>query len=143
MQKDFQKWHTLKERIHISNDIILFREQELWWCSLGANIGTEEDGKNELFERPVLIFRKFNNEMFWGLPMTSQQKEGVFYFSFPLHGEDRTAILSQLRMLSAKRLIRRMSKMSDKQFKLLEDSLMRLIKETDPLRDPRVPNGNL
>ena len=143
MTKDFQKWHTLKSEIETVYAAPLFREQEISWCSLGANVGAEEDGKNEFFERPVLIFRKFNREMFWALPMTSKKKEGKFYFSFPLRSEDRTAILSQIRMLSGKRLIRRISKISDKQFILLDDSIRALLNETDPLRGPRVPNGNL
>ncbi len=30
------------------------------WCSIGINVGDEEDGKNELYERPVLVIKKFN-----------------------------------------------------------------------------------
>lgn len=143
MEKDFQKWHTLKSRIEKEHQSPLFREQEIWWCSLGANLGFEEDGKNELFERPVLIFRKFNKELFFGFPMTSKKKDGKFYYSFPMHDTERSAILSQLRVLSGKRLVRRLGKMSDKQFSLLENVFIGLIKETDPFRGPRVPNGNL
>lgn len=64
--RNYTLWHSLKEKIELKNiEEIRFREQEIWWCSLGENIGCEEDGKNELFERPVLILRKFNHEMFW------------------------------------------------------------------------------
>jgi hypothetical protein len=30
-----------------------FREKEIWWACLGANIGFEQNGKNENFERPI------------------------------------------------------------------------------------------
>ena len=143
MEKDFQKWHTLKSEIDIKHKPPLFREQEIWWCSLGANVGFEEDGKNDLFERPVLVFRKFNKELFLGLPMTSKKKEGKYYQVVSLHDMERSAILSQIRVLSGKRLIRRLGKLSDKQFSALENSFILLIKETDPFRGPRVPNGNL
>lgn len=143
VQKDFQKWHTLKSNIEAENKSLLFREQEIWWCSLGANVGFEEDGKNELFERPVLIFRKFNKELFFAFPMTSKKKEGKFYHSIHLHNIERSAILSQLRVLSIKRLIRRLGKISNKQFIGLENAFISLIKETDPFRGPPVPNGNL
>ena len=143
MIRNFSQWHKLKSDIEDRNWSPLFREQEIWWCSLGANIGIEEDGKNLLFERPVLVLRKFNKDMLWALPMTSKKKEGRFYHSFPLHNQGRTAILSQLRVLSAKRLIRRIGKISDIQFSSLENALVSLLKETDPLRGPRVPNGNL
>lgn len=143
MKKDFSQWHSIKTIIENEHHPPLFREQEIWWCSLGTNIGFEEDGKSTLFERPVLVWRKFNRELFWGLPMTSKKKEGRFYYSFPLHDHDRTVIISQLRVLSAKRLIRRLSKLSDHHFVLLDQSVCSFIKETDPLRGPRVPIGNL
>lgn len=143
MEKDFQKWHILKSTIDTEHQSPLFREQEIWWCSLGANVGFEEDGKNELFERPVLVFRKFNKELFVGLPMTSKKKEGKYYHALHLHDIERSAILSQIRVLSGKRLIRRLGKLSDKQFVALENAFIFLIKETDPFRGPPVPNGNL
>lgn len=143
MNKDFQNWHRLKSEIDADRISPLFREQEIWWCSLGANVGFEEDGKNNLFERPVLVFRKFNKDLFLGFPMTSKKKEGKYYFSLSLHGTERSVILSQIRVLSAKRLIRRLGKISDKQFLLLENSFVVLIKETDSFRSPQVPNGNL
>lgn len=143
MKKDFQRWHTLKSSIHEASPTPLFRERELWWCSLGANIGVEADGKNDLFERPILVWRKFNKEMFWGLPITSKEKTGKsFYFTFGFQGETPTVVLSQLRVLSSKRLIRRLGKLSDSEFEKLNNAISDFIKETDPLRGPRVPNGN-
>ncbi len=59
MQKDFDRWNNQKKVIQqLNNQGILFSEREVWWCALGENIGDEENGKNELFERPVLIIRK-------------------------------------------------------------------------------------
>lgn len=140
-RKDFQKWHSLKSEIENNHLAPLFGQQEVWWCSLGSNVGVESDGKNDLFERPILIYRKFNKEMFWGLPMTSKKKEGKFYFTFPLHKTERTVMLSQMRILSAKRLIRRLGKISDSLFIQLTATVGELIK-TAPFREPRVPNGN-
>ena len=31
-------------------------------------MGFEEDGKNDNFVRPVLVLKKFNNDMFLGIP---------------------------------------------------------------------------
>lgn len=133
MQKDFLNWHSLKSKIEDEHIAPLFREQEIWWCSLGANVGVEEDGKNEFFERPVLILRKFNKEMLWALPMTSQKKESHFYHTFPFKGFERTAMLSQLRVLSGKRLIRRIGKLSDNQFLLAKEAVGVLLKRDGPL----------
>lgn len=143
MFRDFFKWHTLKSKIDKKPQPVLFRAQEIWWCSIGANVGVEENGKNTLFERPVLVFRKFNKDMFWGLPLTSRVKESKpFHFTFSLYQKDQTAILSQMRVFSSKRLVRRLGKVSDTQFVALNKAIVRFITETDPLRGPRVPNGN-
>ena len=126
MKKDFQKWHLLKSKIEEEKIAPLFGEQEVWWCSLGANVGVEADGRNESFERPVLIFRKFNRQMFWGLPITTKKRVGKFYFTFILGGAEQTVVLSQVKTLSGKRLLRRLGKLSDNQFGLLKKAFTQL-----------------
>lgn len=58
------KWHKIKIDIQLAVDKsnLYFYEKDVWWASLGANIGHEEDGKNKKFERPVLILKKFNKK---------------------------------------------------------------------------------
>lgn len=49
MKKDFDKWNNRKKIIdqkEISNQMF-FNEREIWWGSLGVNIGYEQDGKND------------------------------------------------------------------------------------------------
>ena len=43
--KDFQNWHSLKTKLESLEKDELFREREIWWCSIGENIGFEQDGK--------------------------------------------------------------------------------------------------
>jgi hypothetical protein len=58
-QKDFDGWNNVKKKVDTHNTSSLyFKEREIWWASTGVNIGSESDGKNELFERPVLILKK-------------------------------------------------------------------------------------
>ena len=143
--KDYCKWHVLKTQIENSDSKVqkIFKEGEVWWCAIVLNIGFEEDGKNNNYERPVLIFRKFNKEMFWGLPMTSKQRGGKFYYSFKFRTSASTVILSQLRTFSSKRLIRHMGKVDGNIFGEIEKGVLELIKETDPFRGPRLPFGDL
>ena len=83
-----------------------FHEREVWWCSLGVNVGYEQDGKGERFARPVLIFKKFNKEIFWGVPITMASKTGKFYSPINLgDSKKRCAIISQIRLLDCKRLL--------------------------------------
>ena len=57
----------------------LFHEREVWWCSLGANIGFEQDGGGEDFERPVVILKKFNLDACLIVPLTARPKKGIGY----------------------------------------------------------------
>ena len=56
--KKFSDWTKLKIRIHSRRKKVYFKEREIWWVSLGVNIGHEQDGKNIRFERPVLILKR-------------------------------------------------------------------------------------
>ena len=43
MIKDFQKWHNKKEILHGAISRVFFHEREVWWRSLGVNIGFEQN----------------------------------------------------------------------------------------------------
>ena len=129
MEKDFWKWHDKKENIHDEGHRVFFHEREIWFCHLGANIGFEEDGKGENFGRPVVVFRKFNNEVFWGVPLTTRTKKGRFYFPIDLEDDlPRRAILSQLRLLDAKRLYQKVAVISDANYAKLTEAIIALCK---------------
>jgi mRNA interferase MazF len=115
----FINWTKLKIRIHISGDInFYFKEREIWYASLGENIGFEENGKNDTFERPVLVFKKFNKNLLWAVPLTSQLKTGTYYYYYYFGFNDKKSslILPQLRAISSKRLIRKIGILSVKDF---------------------------
>lgn len=104
----FSQWTKLKIKLHISKQSgVYFRDKEIWWASLGVNIGFEQDGKHENFERPILVLKKFNQYVLWALPLTSKNKVGKYYHQFQYKGKKFTVILSQLRLISSKRLLRR------------------------------------
>jgi mRNA interferase MazF len=70
MAKDFNEWNRRKIIIHEDIARLFFDEREVWFCAFGVNVGFEQDGAGNLFSRPVLIFKKFNREIFWGIPLT-------------------------------------------------------------------------
>lgn len=104
MKKDFQKWHYEKIVVHNDKERPFFHEREVWFCSLGENIGFEQDGSGDDFLRPIIVIKKFNHEIFWCIPLTTKMKSGDHYFSFTLNNKTSTAIMSQLRLVDAKRL---------------------------------------
>lgn len=105
MIKDFKQWNDLKVNINNSlNKRLFFSEREIWFCSVGENIGFEQDGKGENFLRPVLIIKKFNKEVFWGVPLTSNLKQNKYYFQIKIRNKLNSIILSQIRLIDGKRL---------------------------------------
>jgi mRNA interferase MazF len=124
----FTDWCNLKIQIHFAeNPEIYFRAGQIWWISLGQNIGREQNGKNERFERPVIILKKFNRHMFWGVPASTVLKTGPYHYQFILNGKKYCAILSQLRILSSKRLINRVSRIENNDLENIRVSLRQLI----------------
>jgi mRNA interferase MazF len=132
MKKDFWKWHRQNEKIHDEKERVFFHEGEIWWCALGANVGFEEDGKNETFERPLLVYRKFNREVFWALPITTKEKSGKFYFQYEHEGKSFSLILSQIRLIDAKRLLRKVRTLSKEEFRGADEAFQKLLKQTTP-----------
>ena len=129
MKKDFQTWHKQKGDLHENKVRLHFHERDVWFTSVGVNIGFEQDGKGEEFLRPVVIVKKFNNETLWGITLTSQKKTGKYYFTFG-HDVDRTstANLSQLRLIDSKRLKYQIGSISEKDFEELKKRIIDLVK---------------
>lgn len=126
----FVVWAKLKYRIHVSEpeEPVYFYEREIWWCALGANIGYEQDGKHDNFERPVLVLKKFNEHMMWVLPLTSRDKTGNrFYQQTEYAGEKYFVILSQIRTISSKRLLRKIRTMRENEFREVRQKVKNFI----------------
>jgi mRNA interferase MazF len=56
--KKFDDWIEDKKHINQKTKLVTFKKGDIWWASIGVNIGSEIDGKNSEFERPVLIIKK-------------------------------------------------------------------------------------
>lgn len=104
-QEPFDFWNIIKKRLHFLPREPFFREGEVWWCSIGHNVGHEFNGKNEYFERPVLILVKINMTMAWVLCLTSKHKENEYRFTV----DNSQVVLSQIMSVSSRRFLRRMS----------------------------------
>ncbi len=117
MFKDYKRWMTLKITVNNVAGHPFFHEREIWYCYLGENVGFEQDGKGDLFMRPIIVLRKFNQEIFWGLPLTSTLKSSKYYsvVDFGL-GKKSSVILSQIRLIDAKRLSHKIGVVSEEEF---------------------------
>lgn len=125
MDKDFDTWSARKKQFNKRTlpPSLVFQEREIWWMSLGINVGQEIDGKHGNFERPVLIVRKFNKNQFLGIPLTSQKRKGRGYASLFLTDSVSWACLYQIRSLSSLRLLRKKGKISHDDFLKIKNEM--------------------
>lgn len=105
-EKDtFDEWNGVKKITDAEDASHYFREGDIFFTRIGKNIGFEQDGKGRDFMRPVVVVRKFNNEVFFGVMLTTRNNENPFYMSIgKIRGKENFAILSQCRLLDARRL---------------------------------------
>ncbi len=107
MEKDFDKWNQEKKRTHTENPR-LYTVREIWWCRLGVNIGSEQDGRGEWFVRPCVILRGFGADACLVVPLSTSIREHPLRVSVCiLDGREARANLSQIRVIDARRLTRR------------------------------------
>lgn len=128
MKKDFQKWHNKKAQVDDIEKRPFFHEREIWFCHLGANVGFEQDGTGDDFQRPIIIIRKFNNEICWVVPLSKTDKRSRYYFAFKFNDViTSVAILSQIRLLDARRLSRKTGEMNKNEFAHLISKIKALL----------------
>lgn len=110
-EKDFDGWNKIKKELNDISKAPKIHNGEIWWCSIGVNVGMEQDGRDKVFWRPVLIYCKINDELFWGIPFsTKYQRNEKFSETLMVDGKITHALLAQKRILSSKRLNNKIGK---------------------------------
>lgn len=116
MDKDFDNWNDLKKLINRKeiSDKFNFHSGDIWWTALGINIGKETNGKNETFEKPVLILKVINKHTLYILSLTSKGHFADKYH-YKVNYEDGgggVVVFSQVRVISSNRLLRKLSRIN-------------------------------
>ncbi len=128
MDQEYIDWNTLKYTlIHNEFKLPRFNERDIWWCSVGKNVGYEIDGKNDLVERPVLVIKKYSNDMFFGLPLSTKQKTYNSRFPTLVNGQAADIILDQGKTFSARRLNRRERVIGYKEYEAVKAALASIL----------------
>jgi len=124
METLLDAWNTLKKLLTKRNRTLFCKPREVWWCSLGVNVGGEIYGKGAIFERPVLILSIFNHEMIFVIPLTSQKKH--FDQTTPIEFNNKISygIFSQMRAISTKRLSRKIKMLPKETFESIRASCL-------------------
>lgn len=127
MEKDFDTWNEKKKWLDKNKRDLLFKEDEIWWCSLGVNVGEEVYGKGKDFRRPVVILKKLSHNSCIVMPTSTQKREGSWYHHLRVQNKDRFVLMHQTRFISANRLSVRESALSRDEFSALKKSIAGLL----------------
>ena len=131
MEENFDKWNQIKKNVQEDEKTRLFKQRDIFFITMGQNIGFEQNGKGENFVRPIVILKKITNQMFIGIPLSSQLKDGDWFFKFEFNIKDKIslniAILPQIRMFSSKRLLNKIGVMKIEDFEKMKDKIKKFI----------------
>jgi mRNA interferase MazF len=130
--KDFDAWNEYAKKLNKNQFDGYFRSREIWWCALGTNIGSEQDGKNEYFERPVIILKKMKSDLALIAPVTSKISYHKDRVSAIIIGKNSQILLSQVKVVNEKRLLRRIGYLKIDVFQQTLMDLVSLILEKEP-----------
>lgn len=128
MLDSFLDWIKIKFKIHSKISRPTFNEREVWWCHLGKNVGDEENGKNESFNRPVLILKKFNNHLALIAPTSRQLKDNPFYIEITYKNQKYSVLTSHIHTIDVKRLQNKISKLDKTDFENVKSQIISYLK---------------
>ncbi len=100
-------------------------EGDIWWISVGENVGSEIDGKSRIFSRPAIIYKKLAHGFYLIVP-TTKKKSGSWYVTFRHQGVEMCACLHQIRTVDYRRLWSKMGRMDEQERKKVEQGFYKL-----------------
>jgi mRNA interferase MazF len=138
--KDFDGWNEYKKKLEVKVSGLYdkvrkkfrFKSGEVWYCSIGVNIGSEICGKNQDFERPVLVVRK-SGRHFVGLPLTSEKPNNPLFYYDISYKFNQKEIKSYILTANPKsfdvlRLSRKVRRLNDSDFEKIKIKLSDYLK---------------
>jgi mRNA interferase MazF len=120
------QWCCLKIILAFKRRSVVFKQGDIWWCSIGMNLGEEIYGKGPKYTRPVLVFKKLTGNSFLGLPLTSREKYGNWYVEITIHNRKSRIMLNQARMFDKRRLTKRIITLDSDDFSGVQEKFLEL-----------------
>lgn len=127
--KPYDQWNEKKKDIDTKEIMMGLKERDVVFVSMGMNVGFEQNGKGDEFLRPVVVLNVLNRGLFFGVPLTSKQKNGDFFLdmTFESKGEtvNSTAILVQAKSFSTKRAHYKKGVVEKEVFDMLKEAVQK------------------
>jgi len=129
MIKQFLKWIKLKEKLHnVQKEPPLVKERDLWWVSFGENIGSEINGKSDLFSRPAVVLKKLSRSFYLVAPTTTKKKEGTWYVEITQERKFVYVCIHQIRIIDYRRLSSKLGQIDTNDFAKIKKAFWELYK---------------
>ena len=127
MKKEFDSWNKKKKSIQKKEVSRFHKKREVWWCSIGINVGSEIDGRSDLFQRPVLIYKSLSRNTALIIPLTTANYVHKYRTSIGTVGDKQaTAIISQIKVIDTKRLTERIDIISNDTYENIRKAVRNL-----------------
>ncbi len=121
--KNFDNWNLLKKKIDKEHKTPVCRPGDIRWVLLGVNIGSEIDGKGDSFNRPCIVVDIFSDKLILVFPMSTKLKKLAGYIPIELFDGKRVSVcIHQARVISPKRILKRITTISDNKLKILKEN---------------------
>jgi len=115
--KKFLDWIKLKSKLHDKQHRAPYvSEGDIWWISVGENVGSEVNGKSEKFSRPAIILKKLAHGFYFVIPTSTKVREGTWYVAYQHKGKRSVACLHQARAIDQRRLWSKLGTLDDEDF---------------------------
>ena len=127
MNKDFDTWHKIKKSVDDGENRV-YKERDIWWCSLGVNVGFGQDGRGKLYRRPVVVVRGLSHQTCVVVPLTTSPKKNRHRVKLgkAIGDKSSSAIISQLKVVDTKRFVRRVGVLEKEKFTTLKNAVRNL-----------------
>ena len=127
--KHFKKWLSLKSNL----DALRFKPPfvsngDIWWASIGENVGSEISGKSKLFSRPVIVIKKLSHGFYFVVPTTTSKRDGSWYVKIRQQEKEMRACLHQARSIDFRRLSNKLGRLDDEDIKRVKNAFLNLYK---------------
>lgn len=119
--KNFHDWFKLKPKIDEEKSKAIFRPGEIRWVVLGVNVGSEIDGKGDSFNRPCVVVDSFSDKLVLIFPMSTKIKDVPGYINMNIDGKSISVCIHQARTVSPKRILKRITTISEDKLKSLKE----------------------
>ena len=124
----FDLWNIKKKKLNLRANPPFYHERDIWWCSLGKNIGAEQDGEGVEYSRPVVIIKGLSKNTCLIAPLTSSANHHSLRIPIGVvQDKDSSVIVSQMKVIDTKRLLTKIFRLSQEKFEPIRKAARELL----------------